>query len=44
MLEEVTFVPSLKSNLMSLGEREKKGYVFKADERIRGSGERCKKE
>jgi len=31
MLEEIRHVPSLKQNLTSLGELEKRGYVFKGE-------------
>jgi len=34
LLEEVRYIPRLKQNLISLGESEKKGYVFKRERRV----------
>ncbi|KAK8464488.1 hypothetical protein PHAVU_010G009750 [Phaseolus vulgaris] len=39
MLEEVRYVPSLKRNLISLGELEKKGYVLKVKGGVEGDEE-----
>ena len=36
MLKEVRYVPSLKRNLISLSELEKKGYVFKGERGAEG--------
>ena len=34
MFEEFRYIPSLKRNLISLGELEKKGYVFKGQKGV----------
>jgi len=34
LLEEVRFIPSLKHSLISLGELENNGYVFKGEQRM----------
>jgi len=44
MLEEVRFVPSLKSNLISLVNFKIRDMCLKGNERIHGSDERCKEE